>query len=518
VIAAVQTLDELFRTTAARFPTATALEVGPYILTYEQLDHVVQRLADRIRADAGPRPRRIGLLASRSLLSCAGFLAVLRCGAAVVPIGPAYPLPRIRDIVARTGVDAVLVPDEQSAAGVDARRLPCPDAELVAQGVAGEPEPHRPAVRTADHAYLMFTSGSTGRPRGVPISHAQALAMVDGSVRDFGFTRHDRGALTSDLTFDPSVEQMFAMWAVGATVVVPQAGEVVRPRRFITDRAVSYWFAVPSVLSLAIRTGDLPAGSLPTLRTLVMGGEKVTAAQAAQAARIAPSARLFNAYGPTELTVMTTRWRINPNGRLLASARNGSMPLGPVTEHLEWVVLDDQGQAATVGELYARGSQRFDGYLDADDNVGRFVTWEPGATARRYVAGEPLTDQHWYATGDRVSVDDGMLVFLGRADDQVKIRGQRVELGEVEGALARHPAVTEAAVVAWDGDLGPQLAAFHTGADVPAGELVAHLRALLPVHMVPSSFHHSAGLPLNGNGKVDRRRLAALAGAHGKGA
>jgi acyl-CoA synthetase (AMP-forming)/AMP-acid ligase II len=183
------------------------------------------------------------------------------------------------------------------------------------------------------------------------------------------------------------------------------------------------------------------------------------------------------------------------------------MPIGRVLPHLEHVVLED-GLPAGTGELCVRGRQRFDGYVDPADNMGRFLEWEPGEAAVVYDGSAPLTDRHWYRTGDRVREENGELVFVGRLDDQIKIRGHRVELGDIESALRSHPEIREAAVVTFQTELGLSLAAYYTGQEIPAKDLTEFIRRRLPLYMLPNRFAHQDALPLNANGKIDRKNLA----------
>lgn len=236
---------------------------------------------------------------------------------------------------------------------------------------------------------------------------------------------------------------------------------------------------------------------------MLFGGERLLPGHVAAWAAAAPDAEIHGAYGPTELSVMCCENSLGRLGDLRPPAANGSMPIGRVLPHLQGHLQD--------GELAVRGPQRFDGYLNPADNTARFLRGEPGGEFHPYDGAEPLDERHWYRTGDRVSDEgDGLLVFEGRVDDQVKIRGHRIEPGEVESALLSHPGIADVAVVAVDGEWGATLVAYYTGVEISAGELTAYVRARLPLPLLPSRFHHRAELPLNDNGKVDRRKLHDL--------
>ncbi|MGW8401541.1 AMP-binding enzyme, partial [Streptomyces lydicus] len=216
-----------------------------------------------------------------------------------------------------------------------------------------------------------------------------------------------------------------------------------------------------------------------------------------------------NLYGPTEVSIVSTAHELGSGTSLRPAGSNGTLPIGRVPDHLDYVVLGESGEPAVTGELCLRGSQRFDGYLEPADNIGRFLEWRLGERAVMYDGTAPLTPDHWYRTGDRVQVEDGALVFLSRLDHQVKVRGQRIELGDVDAALARHPAVRDAVALVRETGEDSVLVAYYSGDPTTAAELTTFLRRLVPVYMIPGSFTHLPELPLNTNGKVDRAAVAA---------
>jgi non-ribosomal peptide synthetase component F len=231
---------------------------------------------------------------------------------------------------------------------------------------------------------------------------------------------------------------------------------------------------------------------MPELRWSLFGGEQLTLDQARAWAAAAPHSVIDNLYGPTEVTVSCTGYRLPADPAQWPVTSNGTVPIGAIYPHLEAVVLTEDGTAGAEGELCIRGSQRFDGYLDPAHDQGCFVHLDGGADA-------------FYRTGDRVQVGpDGVMVHVGRLDDQVKLRGYRVALGEIEAALRAHPKVREAVVLAT-----PTLHAVYTGEPVDDTELAAVVAERLPPYMRPERYRWVAALPVNPNGKVDRRRIAA---------
>ena len=273
------------------------------------------------------------------------------------------------------------------------------------------------------------------------------------------------------------------------------------------DRAITHWFSVPSVVSVSANLGNLAAGRATGLRQSIFIGEQLTYGQAAAWRAVAPNTRIDNVYGPTELTVACTQFRLPTDPDEWPATSNNTVPIGPVYDHLEHVIVDEHGVPGDQGELCVRGSQRFGGYVNRDDDHDRFLT----RAGDRYVPSGDTGPESYYRTGDRVRWEDGGLVHLSRLDLQLKIWGYRVELGEVEAVFTRHPSVTQAVVLAEQHADGPELVAFYTGAPVADRQLVAWLREHLPIHMVPRRLHHRAAFPLNVNGKIDRHALGAAA-------
>ncbi|GIH17108.1 amino acid adenylation domain-containing protein [Rugosimonospora africana] len=513
-----------------------ALEVAGERLTYAELRGLAERLAARlVAAHGGSAPRRVGLLASRSVVAYAGYLAVLRAGAAVVPLNPEHPASRIRRIVDAAGIDLVLA----DTAGVGAD-LGVPKLVADPDKAGGEPaDPHQAGGGPADPgkagggpaespeptefrdagpddiAYIIFTSGSTGVPKGVPITHRNLNAYLGQMVSRYEIGPGSRVSGNFDLTFDGSVHDLFVTWACGGTLVVPQRAQLLSPVKAVNALRLSHWFSVPSLVSFAARLGTLVPGSMPTLRWSLFGGEAVALDAARQWQSAAPNSRLEVLYGPTELTIACTAYRLAADPADWPHTPNGTVPIGTCLPALEFLLLDENGAEADHGELCARGPQRFAGYLDPADNAGHFRPADGTAdheTADHETADHETADHgtadHWYRTGDRVAWHDGVMVHLGRIDHQIKVRGHRIELGEIEAALRRLPGVRDATVVAVQAADGePELAAAVTGRECLPERLYAALGEHLPPYMLPRRIAVLDQLPLNANGKVDRSSL-----------
>lgn len=468
-----------FDRAADMFGHCHALEVDGERLTYDELRALAERLAGRLVDMCGGRPRRVGLLAGRSVTAYAGYLAILRAGGTVVPLNPEHPAARTWGVIHAAGIDVVLT-DTADA------ELAVPQLVGDAADTGREPPPYQD-VKQDDLAYVIFTSGSTGIPKGVPITHRNLNSYVTQVVSRYDVGPGSRVSGNFDLTFDGSVHDLFVAWARGGTLVVPQPGQLLSPVRTVNTLGITHWFSVPSLISFAARLGTLVPGSMPTLRWSLFGGEAVPLAAARQWQAAAPGSTMEVVYGPTELTVYCTAYRLPSDPAEWPETPGGTVPIGIPFPTAECLVLAD------AGELCVRGPQRFPGYLDPVHDVGRFRG-------------------RWYRTGDRVAWQDGVLVFLGRTDHQVKIRGHRIELGEVEAVLRQLPGVRDATVVAVPAEDHPELAAAVCGAGCVPEQLYAALASRLPHYMLPRRITVLDALPLNDNGKVDRRALQSELG------
>ena len=494
--------DRFARTADALGHDHDALEAGGHRLTYAALRDRAVRLAARlVAAHGGAPPERVGLFAGRDVTAYTGYLAILRACATVVPLHPDHPVDRSRGIVEAAGLDMVLT-DTTHATAAAGLGVPVLVADTGEDGGDGDPAPPPAAFRVAgpdDVAYLIFTSGSTGTPKGVPITHRNLAAYLDHVADRYEIGPGSRCSGNFDLTFDGSVHDLFVTWTRGGTLVVPRAAQLLSPVRTVNALRLTHWFSVPALISFAAHLGTLTTSSMPTLRWSLFGGEALTLAEARDWRRAAPDGHMEVLYGPTELTIACTAYRLPADPARWPETPNGTVPIGTGFPGLEFVVLDEDGVPADTGELCVRGPQRTPGYLDAANDPGRFLPPSPGTDGGR-----------WYRTGDRVTRHDGVLVHLGRTDHQVKIRGYRIELGEIEAALRRLPGVRDAIALAVPGSGGePELAA-AVGCDGCAPDrLHAALTGRLPAYMLPRRITVRDRLPLTPTGKFDRRTLAA---------
>ncbi|MGW0330970.1 amino acid adenylation domain-containing protein [Streptomyces sp. NPDC003011] len=488
------TFPELFAAQAARTPDALAVDAGRFRLTYAELDARTDELAARLAGRGVGPEQTVALVLGRSADSVAGSLAVLKAGAAYLPVDPDYPADRIAFMFDDARPAAVLTTTAYAGAvppGTDVPVLVLDGPDETGEAVADT----RPAgpVSVASPAYVIYTSGSTGVPKGVVVSHAGLAAFAATERERFAVDGSSRVLQFSSPSFDASVLELCMTLTSGAALVVPEPGPLAGEplAELIAARRVTHALIPPAALA------SVPAAGLPGFGCLIVGGD---ACPPDLVARWAPGRRMVNAYGPTESTVAVSM-------STPLEATGSVPPIGAPVRDTRAYVLDTALRLVpqgTEGELYVSGAGLARGYLRrAALTAERFVADPFGAPGARM-----------YRTGDVVRLrQDGQLEFVGRADDQVKVRGFRIELGEIESVLARHPDVDRAAVIAHETQQGVrQLVAYAvpvTGADVDAEALRAHAAGLLPEYMVPSLVVPLDTLPLMVNGKLDRKALPA---------
>lgn len=333
----------------------------------------------------------------------------------------------------------------------------------------------------------------------MPITHASTAHYFRLMDERYDFGPDDVFSQTFDLNFDCAMFDMFCAWGAGASVHPVPATAYLDLPAFLAERRMTVWFSTPSGIVLVRRRGGLTPGSMPTLRWSLFAGEALRGDDAAGWQAAAPGSTLENIYGPTELTITVTghRWSPETSPGLCV---NGLAPIGAVHEGHDWLLRTADGEHSdTEGELCITGPQLTSGYLDPDDNEGRFLRHD---------------GRGWYRTGDRVRVlPNGELVYLGRLDSQVQVQGWRVELAEIEHALRSCPGVQDAVAVTRTVDGTTELVTFYTGVPTRQAELAGRLRRVLPSGLLPREYRHVEDFPLNSNRKIDRARLAREAAA-----
>ncbi|MET3130970.1 amino acid adenylation domain-containing protein [Oxalobacteraceae bacterium GrIS 1.11] len=482
-------LHQLAQRSAAHRPEALAVMTPDGAINYRQLARHARRYARAIVA-AGVRPGdRVALIAERSIALIVALLGVSEAGAVYVPIDPAYPRAGIEAMLADAGVVAIV--SDASALWAASETIALPLPALADDDDRDDGAAWLAAGADDAAACIIFTSGSSGRPKGVIVGHRALCRLALSACSEFSIEADSRILQLAAFGFDVATSDIVFALAAGACLCLAPRTEILPGSpllRTLGALAISH-LQIPASLLAATRPEPLPC-----LRTLVVGGERLPAkvAQAWGAGRA-----LFVAYGPTEATVTVTAARYDPR----APDAIGR-PIGDARIH----VLDAGGAPVPIGvpgQLWIGGPVLSAGYLN-----------NPGLTAERFQA-DPFSAEpgaRLYRSGDRAAWrEDGALDFLGRLDRQFKLRGFRIEPGEIEAALLAWPAVEQAlALLRSDAPGQSRLVGYVVAAGaLDMAALRAHLRRLLPVHMVPAALVQLARMPLSANGKLDARALPA---------
>ncbi|MEV0126830.1 amino acid adenylation domain-containing protein, partial [Streptomyces sp. NPDC050703] len=513
------TVPALFAAQVARTPDAAAVAVDDAELSYAELDARANRLARLLAANGVGPEMVVGLALPRSADLVVSILAVLKAGAAYLPIDTDYPADRIAYMVDDAALACVITTPTAAASGLLATTnivLGEPGTEEQLAGLSGEnltdADRNCPLV-PAHPAYIIYTSGSTGRPKGVMITQRSVADYLRWCGANYPGLRGAAG-LHSSVAFDLTVTSLLGPLVVGGCVRVIGLTESADVREALSaEPGVTFLKVTPSHLALL---GDL-APEHQLSGDLVVGGEALPVEVVRRWRRANPAATVVNEYGPTEATVGCITYSISPADARSAAdtvddgSADAGVPIGVPVANVRAYVLDGALRPVPVGvagELYVAGEQLARGYLR-----------RPGLTSERFVASlYGSSGERMYRTGDVVRWSaEGRLEYLGRGDEQVKIRGFRIEPGEVQAVVAAHPAVGRTAVIAREDAPGDKrLIAYVVPArgqdDVPEGfadEVRAFAADRLPAYMVPSAVVVMSELPLTVNGKLDRKALPA---------
>ncbi|KAF9279675.1 hypothetical protein BGZ68_007778 [Mortierella alpina] len=497
-------LHQLFEQHVDRAPDAVSIICGDQSLTYAELNVYSNRLAHRLIENGVKVDSIVALCMERSPSMVVAMLAVLKAGAAYLPLDPLYPSDRLQDIVT-DAEPSVLVADAvgKKALGKLATGVVIDvDVDDLQDGNASNPQVS--GLDYANLAYVIYTSGSTGKPKGVMVEHKGVASLIQYHSDLLRVGEGSRMLQFASITFDFSVWEIFIILCSGATLVLA-------PNSMRMDRDMLWNYMIEvSVTHAACTPSFLQDGAnLPPLTTplnLSLGGEAVSLALLQNLIR--QGINVFNLYGPTEASIATTTWNCPAN------FCGDVVPIGSAVRNARHYILDSQQQLVpmgAVGELFIGGVGLARGYLN-----------RPDQTAERFLKDSFSDDEdaRVYRTGDLVrQLPDGNLMYLGRADFQVKIRGFRIELGEIEARLVEHEVVSEAVVVASGEGVNARLVAYFTRDHDGKSEafdisllpsvLRSHLSAKLPDYMVPSAFVRMDAFPLLSSGKLDRRSLPA---------
>ncbi|BEP60728.1 hypothetical protein GmRootV213_12820 [Variovorax sp. V213] len=493
-----QCVHRLIEQQAAECPNATALIFGTEVLSYGELNRRANQLAHRL-IEEGVRPEvKVGVALERSAELVVGLLAILKAGGAYVPLDPEYPVDRIAYMVEDSGLALVLTQARLKERLPPQAGVPVLALDTLDLGGCLQSNPVV-ALDSESLAYVIYTSGSTGHPKGAANRHGSLYNRLVWMQQAYKLGEADTVLQKTPFSFDVSVWEFFWPLMFGARLAVANPGDHREPARLaqlIRMHEVTTLHFVPSMLQAFLAHQGVDACT--SLRRIVCSGEALPAEAQNEVLRRLPQAALYNLYGPTEAAIDVTHWTCRDDGR-------SQVPIGRPIDDTQTYVLDAELNLmppGAAGELYLGGAGLARGYVQ-----------RAALTAERFVA-DPFDGEgggRLYRTGDLVRWNsEGQLDYLGRIDHQVKIRGFRIELGEIEAQLLAQPEVREAVVVASQGAGGARLVAYvsaQAGQVVDTARLRERLGQALPDYMVPGLIVVLEALPLNPNGKVDRKAL-----------
>lgn len=493
------TVLSLFKQSVSNFPDKIALVAGNQQISYQELDHRSSQLAHILIHEHQVRPEDLVVLHfSRSAWMIIGILAVMKAGAAYVPVDPAYPVSRIKYIMEDSNSSLVLFDvlpvEEMRHSGSSAVFLDITALDYTGPATQAEVEHHQ-------LLYVIYTSGTTGNPKGVQIEHGNVTRMLFTEKKQFDFTETDRWPLFHSYCFDLSVWEMYGALLTGATLVMV-------PKEVAQDSVVFYDFlkeekitilnqTLTSFRSLLQHNKQRFASEPVFVRNLLLGGESLMPEIVRSWYDGIPGCKIFNTYGPTEITVTATYKEITAE-EITANKSNIGVPFFTTSCY----ILDDDRQQVpigVIGELCIGGAGVARGYLNKLE-----------LTAEKFIA-DPLGKKgRIYRSGDYARfLPSGDIEYIGRRDDQVKIRGYRIELAEVESVIIKIEGVKDAVVLAMMNSEGDyELVSYYIQTDtLPANLLREKLGELLPAYMVPSHLIALPEFPINNSGKLDRNAL-----------
>ncbi|WP_460129090.1 amino acid adenylation domain-containing protein [Pseudomonas sp. H1_D05] len=493
-----QPVQSLFEAQVRRQPDAIAVQSGEHSLTYRELNARANRLAHHLREQGVGPDARVALCVERGLDLVVGLLGILKAGGAYVPLDPAYPAERLDFMLRDCAPVAVLVQTATRSLFAEAGAVLI-DFDQCTWHDQSEYDPQVPGLSPSNLAYMIYTSGSTGTPKGVMLEHRGLCNLVHWGSQICPPAPEGALLQKAPFSFDGSVWEFFWPLTAGVRLVLARPGGHREPAylaQVIRQQRVTVVKFVPALLQQFLELQDV--SECTSLTDVFCGGGELTAALAREVRQQLPWVRLHNVYGPTEATVDSTAWTLEPHMPVPST----ELPIGTAICNTRLYVLDAHDQAVplgVIGQLYIGGIGVARGYMGL-----------PQMQAERFIDSPFVPGDRLYRTGDLVRYRaDGNLEFLGRNDFQVKLHGLRLELGEIEARLIQHPGVREVVVLMRD----ERLVAYFTVREGSAAPAIDMLRAFileqLPEYMVPGAFVALDVLPLSPNGKIDRQALPA---------
>lgn len=500
----IEYLDHILARNAVEFPDAEALRWPGGSLSYAALDERVSRLADALRDNGIGVGTRVGIYLEKSEKSVISAYSVMRVGAAYVPLDPAAPIDRVKTILLSCELELVITESGRHSdlvrlwetglrKTIDADANILRDTGPLSQSGTGSRTP-------SDPAYILYTSGTTGTPKGIVHTHTSGLAYVTMAAELCALTPQDRVSHHTPLHFDMSVFDIFCTAFAGACAVILPTMYTKLPAslsKLAEMEQITVWYSVPHALVQLVERGVLAERDLSSLRIVMFAGEKILPGQLKRFADFVPKADYLNAYGPSETNHCTTE-------TLSYGQIDGVTPIkiGLPSKGVN-ILVEGEGGSQDEGELLVASNQIMQGYWNDHERTSDCI---------REVTSDDGSRRRYYATGDLVRrLECGSLELIGRVDRQIKLRGYRIELDEVELAIAACPGVSETAVL--HRATTEELVAFvcpRAGFDLNDDELRASCARILPLYAVPARFVITPDLLRTSTGKIDWARLAEI--------
>lgn len=496
-IAVPKTVLDLFNNQVKKTPDNVALRYKEETVSYRELDEQTDKLANYLNKYKGLKPGElVGLIQDRHPRLIISMLAVLKAGAAYLPIEPTNPVERKKLLIANAQCKLVISEKKYIGKLKNVQKGLLDLEETWSEINEQASIPPNVNVSGGDLAYVIYTSGSTGQPKGVMIPHSALLNFINWTAREFTRDHESSFALNSSVAFDLTITVIYTPLVTGNEVVIYQGDEqAAQIVEVLEDDRANVIKLTPTHLKLVKDNGLLKPG-MKNLKTLIVAGEEFKYSLAKEVYdKLGGEVSIYNFYGPTEVTVTCLYLQFDPDKVTRA------IPIGIPVDNTQIYILDeyfDPVPQGVEGELYLAGEGLAVGYL-----------YEEELTREKFIDNPFMEGKKMYKTGDLVKInEDGHVVFVGRIDHQVKIRGFRIELGEVESHLATHKEVKEVVVAIKEKDDDPYMVAYYqSDNNIEARELVNYLQSKLPDHMIPSFYVHLDEFPVTNNGKLNRKAL-----------
>ena len=512
-----------FISAADKFSDCPALEIKDISYSYNDLYYNSNKIANYILSRSSKHNSMVAVLSDKSFVAYSGILGALIASKAHVPLNPRFPLFRCKGMFEKSEADTIIVGNEcidyfekllaeinksvivilPDTTEVEDLKIKFPQHIFISGDELTFEENINIKTYPESIAYLLFTSGSTGQPKGVPVSNNNVTSYLNYITSKYDFFKSDRFSQTFDLTFDLSVHDLFVCWLSGACLCVPDEDSFFSMSKYIKEKNITVWFSVPSQAVLMSKMRLLKNNTFPGLRYSFFCGEPLLSRTAEAWQTAATNSQIINLYGPTEATIAISFYEWKPNAE--NDELNGIVSIGEIFPTQDFCIINSKCEIVkpgTKGELCLSGSQVIDKYFKDEVN-----------TSKHFVKIHDKGNKTWYKTGDIViEAGNKNIYFIGRTDSEVKISGYRVNLFEVDHTIAK-VADTESVVTIYTGqekNASNKLFSFIgilANNKINEKTVLNYCKEHLPWYMIPEKVFFIDKLPLNENGKIDRKRL-----------